>query len=54
VILLDTHTWLWWVQGASASLPAMAAERIRTADVVAVASVSCLPRALADLDSSRV
>jgi PIN domain nuclease of toxin-antitoxin system len=42
VILLDTHTWLWWVQGVSASLPAKAAERIRTADVVAVASVSCL------------
>jgi PIN domain nuclease of toxin-antitoxin system len=42
VILLDTHAWLWWVQGGSASLPAKAAERIRTADVVAVASVSCL------------
>jgi len=42
VILLGTHTWLWWVQGTSASLPARAAERIRTADVVAVASVSCL------------
>jgi len=42
VILLDTHTWLWWVQGTSTSLPAKAAERIRTADVVAVASVSCL------------
>jgi PIN domain nuclease of toxin-antitoxin system len=42
VIPLDTHTWLWWVQGVSASLPAKAAERIRTADVVAVASVSCL------------
>jgi PIN domain nuclease of toxin-antitoxin system len=42
VILLDTHTWLWWVQGVSSSLPAKAAERIRTADVVAVASVSCL------------
>jgi PIN domain nuclease of toxin-antitoxin system len=42
VILLDTHTWLWWVQGVSASLQAKAAERIRTADVVAVASVSCL------------
>jgi PIN domain nuclease of toxin-antitoxin system len=42
VILLDTHTWLWWVQGASASLPPQAAERIRKAEVVAVASVSCL------------
>jgi PIN domain nuclease of toxin-antitoxin system len=42
VILLDTHAWLWWVQGDSASLPAKAAERIRKADVVAVASVSCL------------
>jgi PIN domain nuclease of toxin-antitoxin system len=42
VILLDTHTWLWWVQGASAPLPPTTAERIRTADLVAVASVSCL------------
>jgi PIN domain nuclease of toxin-antitoxin system len=41
VILLDTHTWLWWVQG-SVSLPNKAAERIRSADVAAVASVSCL------------
>jgi PIN domain nuclease of toxin-antitoxin system len=42
VILLDTHAWLWWVQGTSTSLPPRAAERIRTADVAAVASVSCL------------
>jgi PIN domain nuclease of toxin-antitoxin system len=41
VILLDTHTWLWWVQGAAA-LPKKAADRIRSADVAAVASVSCL------------
>ncbi len=42
MILLDTHTWLWWVQGASASLPDTVVERIRIADDVAVASVSCL------------
>ncbi len=41
MILLDTHTWLWWVQGSS-SLPKKAVDRIRSADVVAVASVSCL------------
>lgn len=41
MILLDTHTWLWWVQG-SASLPKNALDRIQSADVVAVASVSCL------------
>ena len=41
MILLDTHAWLWWVQG-SASLPKKAVDRIRSADVVAVASVSCL------------
>jgi PIN domain nuclease of toxin-antitoxin system len=41
VILLDTHTWLWWVQG-SPSLPKNAVDRIRSADVVAIASVSRL------------
>ena len=41
MILLDTHAWLWWAQG-SVSLPQKAVERIRTADIVAVASVSCL------------
>jgi PIN domain nuclease of toxin-antitoxin system len=43
VILLDTHAWLWWAQGAAGELPAALYDTItRSTDVVSIASVSCL------------
>lgn len=42
MILLDTHTWLWWIQGAAA-LPASLRTMIESSvEPVAIASVSCL------------
>jgi PIN domain nuclease of toxin-antitoxin system len=43
VIVLDTHTWLWWVRGDTAELPSTMRELIdNSPEPVAVASVSCL------------
>jgi PIN domain nuclease of toxin-antitoxin system len=42
VIILDTHAWLWWTQANMTELPAGARDRVANADMVAVASVSCL------------
>lgn len=47
MILLDTHTWLWWVCQDKDRIPTSVSSRIETAkDPVAVASVSCLEIAL--------
>ena len=43
MILLDTHTWLWWVCGNTTELPPSMRDLIsRSPAPVAVASVSCL------------
>jgi PIN domain nuclease of toxin-antitoxin system len=43
VILLDTHAWLWWIQGQSLDMPPAVREFINNSpEPVAVASVSCL------------
>jgi PIN domain nuclease of toxin-antitoxin system len=43
VIVLDTHTWLWWIRGDSPELPQAMREIISNSpDPIAVASVSCL------------
>lgn len=43
MILLDTHTWLWWIRGDTVELPPAMRELISSSpDPIAVASVSCL------------
>jgi PIN domain nuclease of toxin-antitoxin system len=43
VILLDTHTWLWWIRGDTTELPSALRDLIGSSpDPIAVASVSCL------------
>ena len=43
MILLDTHTWLWWIRGDTTELPAAMRDLISSSpDPIAVASVSCL------------
>ena len=47
MILLDTHTWVWWILRRTDILPEAIDQRIATsADEVAVASISCLEVAL--------
>jgi PIN domain nuclease of toxin-antitoxin system len=47
VIVLDTHAWLWWVNGA-ASLSRKAEKEIRAARRIGVSAVSCLEVAVAE------
>jgi predicted nucleic acid-binding protein len=47
VILLDTHVWLWFINGDFRKFPASWQERIETAERVGVSSVSCHEMALA-------
>ncbi|MGK3984147.1 type II toxin-antitoxin system VapC family toxin [Sorangium sp. So ce136] len=43
MIILDTHTWLWWVQGTAVALPSKTKALIEhEPGPVAIASVSCL------------
>jgi PIN domain nuclease of toxin-antitoxin system len=43
VIVLDTHTWLWWIRDDSPELPQTMRDLISNSpDPIAVASVSCL------------
>lgn len=43
MIILDTHAWLWWVQGETVELPLLMRELIDgSPEPVAIASVSCL------------
>lgn len=41
MIVLDTHIWLWWVNGDAASLGEKRKEMIGAADVAAVSAISC-------------
>jgi PIN domain nuclease of toxin-antitoxin system len=42
VILLDTHTWLWWVADSPALPASLRAMISSSGEAIAVASVSCL------------
>ena len=43
MIVLDTHTWLWWIRGDAPELPQAMRDLISNSpDPIAVASVSCL------------
>lgn len=48
IIVLDTHVWLWYVNGNTDKYPARWGERIASADRVAVSAVSCFEIALAE------
>ncbi|MBP0007720.1 MULTISPECIES: type II toxin-antitoxin system VapC family toxin [unclassified Roseofilum] len=48
IILLDTHIWIWFVNLQWEQFPATWVETISTAELVAVASVSCYEVALAE------
>jgi len=41
IIVLDTHIWLWYINGNNEQLPAGWLTRIESADAPGVASVSC-------------
>ena len=41
MIVLDTHIWLWWVNGNTAALGEKRKEMIDAADVAAVSVISC-------------
>ena len=41
MIVLDTHIWLWWVNGDTAALGEKRKEMIGAADVAAVSAISC-------------
>jgi len=47
IIVLDTHIWLWYINGNDEQLPAGWLTRIESADTLGVASVSCYEIALA-------
>ena len=47
MIVLDTHAWLWWVNGGS-SLSRKAEKEIRAARRIGVSAVSCLEVAVAE------
>ncbi|MDX2020821.1 MAG: type II toxin-antitoxin system VapC family toxin [Deltaproteobacteria bacterium] len=42
MIVLDTHAWLWWIQGNTVDLPDAVKQRIDASDTVSVSAVSCL------------
>jgi len=48
IIVLDTHVWLWYINGNTAQYPAAWIERIATAARVAISPVSCFEIALAE------
>jgi len=41
MIVLDTHIWLWWVNGNTAALGEKRKDMIGAADVAAVSAISC-------------
>ena len=41
MIVLDTHIWLWWVNGDTAALGKKRKEMIGAADAAAVSAISC-------------
>jgi PIN domain nuclease of toxin-antitoxin system len=48
VIVLDTHIWLWWVNGDVAALGSTRQQEIDESDVVAVSAISCFEVAWLD------
>ena len=48
IILLDTHAWLWYINGNTDKYPQNWNHRISTADLVGVSPVSCFEIALAE------
>jgi PIN domain nuclease of toxin-antitoxin system len=41
MIVLDTHIWLWWINGSPGKLPAYLIERIENDEEVFVSAISC-------------
>ena len=41
MIVLDTHIWLWWINGSPGKLPAHLIERIENEEEVFVSAISC-------------
>ena len=41
MIVLDTHIWLWWINGDSRELSATRKEQIEGIDVVSISAISC-------------
>jgi len=41
VIILDTHIWLWWVNGNTAALGEKRKEMVDAADEAVVSAISC-------------
>ncbi len=48
IIVLDTHVWLWYINGNTEQYPVAWIERIATAARVAISPVSCFEIALAE------
>ncbi len=48
IILLDTHAWLWYVNGNTDQYPDTWNQRIATAALVGISPVSCYEIALAE------
>jgi PIN domain nuclease of toxin-antitoxin system len=48
IILLDTHAWLWYVNGNTDQYPENWTQRIATAALVGISPVSCYEIALAE------
>lgn len=42
MILLDTHVWLWWIEGTTASLPTAERELLARTTHRCVSAISCL------------
>lgn len=41
MIILDTHIWLWWINGDASKLGATRMEQIESSDEVGVSAISC-------------
>jgi PIN domain nuclease of toxin-antitoxin system len=41
MLLLDTHIWLWWMNGTEGKLPSGIIEQIEKAESVVVSAISC-------------
>ncbi len=49
MILLDTHIWLWWINGETALLGDKRIDLIQSADAVSVSAISCFEVAWLDV-----
>lgn len=48
MIILDTHIWLWWINGDTRNLGQSRIDQIVSADEVAVSAISCFEVAWLD------